>query len=242
MIDCAVCAKTIVFICSSCKLAFCENHNATHQKRNKRSHAFEKSKKSLISEFLSLKSNTLSSKSTLDIASKFYIPAIPLSPIKPYMPRNSLNLCKDSESLQKIKSIKLDAAKKILAQEHYLFIEAHSNDVTSVLITSDNKYLITASYDTSIRIWNLHSKMQEYVFQGHSEWVTSIALTIDNKFIISASDDKNIIIWNFQEKIQEAILQGHQKYVKSVAVTSDNKYIVSGSADKTVRIWNLQEH
>ena len=121
----------------------------------------------------------------------------------------------------------------------YLFLEGHTSWVSSVVVTSDNKYIVSGSWDKTIRIWNLLEKRQETVLQGHTDSVWTVAVTSDNKYIVSGSRDKTIRIWNLLEKKQETVSQGHTSCVNSVAVTSDNKYIISGSKDKTIRIWKF---
>ena len=62
----------------------------------------------------------------------------------------------------------VDNIKKALAQEFNLFLEAHTESVYCVAVTSDNKYIISGSHDKTIRLWNLKDKRQECVFEGHS--------------------------------------------------------------------------
>jgi WD40 repeat protein len=120
-----------------------------------------------------------------------------------------------------------------------IILEGHESFVNCVAFTSDNKYIVSGSWDETIRIWNMIEKKEEGILEGHTSGVTSLAITTDNKYIISAGD-KTIRIWNFEERKQESVLKGHTDPVRAVAVTSDRKYIVSTGLDKTVRIWNLQ--
>ena len=73
-------------------------------------------------------------------------------------------------------------------------MQGHAKQVTTVVVTRDNKYIISGSEDNTIRIWNLLEKTQESVLQGHSKQVTTVAATSDNKYIISSSLDKTIRI------------------------------------------------
>ena len=38
---------------------------------------------------------------------------------------------------------------------------AHNDDIESILITTDEKYIISGSYDKKIKLWNIESKMME---------------------------------------------------------------------------------
>ena len=62
--------------------------------------------------------------------------------------------------------------------------------VTSVAITSDNKYIVSSGGDSTVRIWNLQDKTQEAVLQGHTGCDQMLAITSDSKYIVSGGDDK----------------------------------------------------
>ena len=135
----------------------------------------------------------------------------------------------------------IDSMKMHLERKYHLFIEGHTNRVSSIVITSDNKYIISGSWDQTVRIWNLQDKSQEAVLRGHTGYVKSIVITRDNKYIITGSDDRTIRIWNFEARSQAAVLIGHTKSVWSVAISSNSKYIASGFFDHSVRLWNFKE-
>ena len=147
----------------------------------------------------------------------------------------------DSENISRILSIPLEEAKLILSQDYGLFLQAHTDPVTCVAITSDDKYIVSGSWDNTVRIWNLQSKTQKSVLQGHTKWVTSVSITSDNKYIVSASNDDTVRIWNIEQEIQEGVIQGEEGCILSVAVTSDSKYIITGGYDSTLIIWSFQK-
>ena len=86
--------------------------------------------------------------------------------------------------------------------------EGHTSSVTALVVTKDNKYVVSGSEDKTIRIWNLlKKKAKEIVLQGHTSAIHSIVVTSDKKYIISGSGshfykfcDKTIRIWNFLNK------------------------------------------
>ena len=66
-------------------------------------------------------------------------------------------------------------------------MNGHLDWVTTLVLTSNDKYIISSSLnkssDKTIRIWNLLEKRQETVFQGHADWVSTVAVTSDNKYM-----------------------------------------------------------
>ena len=63
-------------------------------------------------------------------------------------------------------------------------LQCHANSVTSIAISSDNKYIVFGGRDRIVRIWNLKDKTQESVLQGHTDSVKSIAITSNTKYIV----------------------------------------------------------
>ena len=116
---------------------------------------------------------------------------------------------KEYERVKDISKMPVKDAKILLEEGYGLFLEGHTDPVSSVAITSDSKYIVSGGYDNTVRIWNLQDKTQEAVLQGHTGSVRSVAITSDNKYIVSGGYDKTVRIWNLQDKTQEAVLQGH---------------------------------
>ena len=73
-------------------------------------------------------------------------------------------------------------------------LQGHLKRINSVVVTSDNKFIISGSEDRTIIIWNLLEKNQEAVLQGHTDSVYCLAITRDNKYVVSGSIDKTIRI------------------------------------------------
>ena len=73
-------------------------------------------------------------------------------------------------------------------------MQGHEYRINTLVVTSDNKYIISGSFDNTIRIWNFLQKTQETVLEGHTSTINSVGVTSDNKFIISGSDDNTIRI------------------------------------------------
>ena len=77
---------------------------------------------------------------------------------------------KEFETVKEISTMPVKNAKLLLEEEYGLFLEAHTSVlVSSVAITSDNKYIVSGGDDKTVRIWNLQDKTQEAVLQGHTD-------------------------------------------------------------------------
>lgn len=83
-------------------------------------------------------------------------------------------------------------------------LHGHEKPITSLVISSDNKTLISGSYDQTIRVWDLETgKCLKVLADWKSDWVgnayTAIALSPDEKFIVSASQSNSTVrIWGIE--------------------------------------------
>ncbi len=66
--------------------------------------------------------------------------------------------------------------------------------MTSVAFSWDDKYIISGSWDNSIKIWERETGMEIQTLKEHSETENSVAFNMDDKYIISGIDDNFIKI------------------------------------------------
>jgi cytochrome c len=107
--------------------------------------------------------------------------------------------------------------------------EGHTAPIVSLAISPDGKWLASASWDRTVRVWPLGSG-EPRILEGHNQNVNSITFTRDGKFLVSASYDLTVRIW--------PIAGGDPQVVTlptplNAAVTADGE-IVAGGADGRV--------
>jgi WD40 repeat protein len=110
--------------------------------------------------------------------------------------------------------------------------------VLSVTFSPDGKQIISASYDKTIKLWDIATGNEIRTFSGHTDRVESVAFSPDGKQIISASDDKTIKLWDVVTGREIRTFSGHTHRVESVAFSPDGRQVLSGSWDHTVKLWD----
>ncbi|WP_208339402.1 NB-ARC domain-containing protein [Aetokthonos hydrillicola] len=116
----------------------------------------------------------------------------------------------------------------------------HSASVNAVALAPDGNYVISASLDSILKVWNWQTGEQLRTLVGHIHWVNAVALTPDGNYVISASGDKTLKVWNWQTGELLRTLVGHSASVNAVALTPDGNYVISASHDSTLKVWNWQ--
>lgn len=120
-----------------------------------------------------------------------------------------------------------------------LRLRGHSRSVTDLALSPNGKWLVSASYDRTVIVWELPSGRQLGLLEGHTDDVLAVAYSPDGKTIASGSKDKTIRVWEHGTWKLRREIKGHWVGILDLAFTADNQKLVSASKDKTVRIWDV---
>jgi WD40 repeat protein len=119
-------------------------------------------------------------------------------------------------------------------------LPGHYGYVNSVTFSLDGKWIVSGSYDGTIRIWDAENKTQIRKLEEKEGYYNTVAISPDSKRIFSGSDDRKVKIWDAESGKLLKSLPGHTGEVFSVALDANASRIVSGSGDGTIKIWNAE--
>ncbi|KXS22482.1 guanine nucleotide binding protein beta subunit [Gonapodya prolifera JEL478] len=125
----------------------------------------------------------------------------------------------------------------------YKSLRGHNHFVQDLAISSDGSFALSASWDKTIRLWDLSTGQTRGRFVGHTNDVLSVAFSADNRQIISGSRDRTIKLWNTLAECKYTVqdADAHSEWVSCVRVSPNpqNPVIVSGGWDRMVKVWDL---
>jgi WD40 repeat protein len=107
------------------------------------------------------------------------------------------------------------------------------------VISSDGAYALSASWDKTLRLWELSTGQTTRRFVGHTNDVLSVSFSADNRQIVSGSRDRTIKLWNTLGDCKFTITEkGHTEWVSCVRFSPNpsNPVIVSAGWDKLVKV------
>lgn len=121
--------------------------------------------------------------------------------------------------------------------------EAHPDYIRAVVVHPTQPFILTASDDTTIKLWNWEQNWKcMQTFEGHQHYVMGLAINPkDTNTFASACLDKTVKIWNLGSGRANFTLDAHdQKGVNYVDYypQSDKPYLLTTSDDKTIKIWD----
>src|SRR5262245_47862036 len=94
----------------------------------------------------------------------------------------------------------LAAAQKDETPEGAIVLKGHTEAVYGVAFSPDGKYVVTGSFDRSIKVFEAATGKEFKSFagaQGHQNLVIGITLSADGSLIASASSDNTARVWDF---------------------------------------------
>lgn len=126
-------------------------------------------------------------------------------------------------------------------EDKYEIIEfrGHEEAITSISIHYDELYFISASVDTSIRLWCMRQRSCIGVYKGHVNNIWKVKFASKGYYFASGSSDTTARIWATDKSFAIRTLVGHTSDVHLVEFSENCNYLITASYDKTIRIWEI---
>ncbi len=120
----------------------------------------------------------------------------------------------------------------------------HSGPVyaTRFMPPTEERFLISASQDRTLRLWSLDLFAPIVVYRSHTMPVWDVDVPSSaaaGPYFCSASADRTARLWSTEHIHPLRIFAGHLADVDTVKFHPNAAYIATGSTDKTCRLWDI---
>jgi WD40 repeat protein/uncharacterized caspase-like protein len=113
----------------------------------------------------------------------------------------------------------------------------HTGPINAIALSSDGRFLISASDDNTLKIWDTATGNVLRTLYGHAQPVLAAALSPDGRFIASGGEDLTVRVWDVATG--EARVFGQQNSpVKEIAFSSDGQQLVSLGSNE-LKVWEV---
>ncbi|HEY0753489.1 MAG TPA: NB-ARC domain-containing protein [Ktedonobacteraceae bacterium] len=119
-------------------------------------------------------------------------------------------------------------------------LQGHTEVVNSCAISPDGRFIVSASHDNTLKLWDVETGAERLTLRGHTGSVNGCTVGPDGRFIVSASSDDTLKLWDAKTGVEQLTLRGHTGTVNGCAVSPDGRFIVSASSDDTLKLWDAK--
>lgn len=116
--------------------------------------------------------------------------------------------------------------------------KGHNDWISSTAFNNDGSKVVSASFDSTLKLWDGETGECIRTFTGHTQLVRTAIFSEDGSQLVSASLDRTSKLWDSRTGECIRTFKGHAGLVNTAAFNNDGSQVVSASFDKTLKLWD----
>ncbi|KAG2422472.1 hypothetical protein HXX76_015996 [Chlamydomonas incerta] len=113
----------------------------------------------------------------------------------------------------------------------------HVQLINQVVFSPDGRFILSASFDKSVKLWDGARGTFLATLRGHVGPVYQVAWSADSRLFASGSKDSTIKVWDARTRKLKVDLPGHADEVFTVDWSPDGGSVASGGKDRVLKLW-----
>ncbi|MFO0150880.1 MAG: hypothetical protein ACK525_18900 [Microcystis sp.] len=128
----------------------------------------------------------------------------------------------------------------------YRRLSAHREMITAIAITEDQRFLISVSWDRTLKIWDFARGTLINTVEAHDQGILALAVTGNGDYHLATGGfDQTVKLWTLARDASNLelnqIFLGHLGSIHGLDFAPRWHFLVSGSYDQTLKQWNLEQ-
>jgi U4/U6 small nuclear ribonucleoprotein PRP4 len=119
-------------------------------------------------------------------------------------------------------------------------LQGHQLRVARLAFHPSGRFVGTASFDTTWRLWDTETQQELLLQEGHSREVFSIGFQPDGALVSTAGYDSIGRVWDLRTGRSIMVLSGHIKPILSLDWSNNGYQLATGGEDHSIRIWDIR--
>jgi WD40 repeat protein len=115
----------------------------------------------------------------------------------------------------------------------------HTDYLNSASISSDGRYILTASADKSARLWSIAEGALVRNFEGHGDVVTGAVMSADGSRVFTSSLDGSVRIWDAGTGRELQQLKYKNDRFTTLVLPKSSSFIIASSYEGHAIVWDL---
>ena len=119
-------------------------------------------------------------------------------------------------------------------------LTGHQAAVYDVAWLPDGQSLVSASFDQTLKLWDVSSRTVIRTMEGHTGIVLSVAVSPDGTLIASGASDNSIRLWEVPQNSPTRTITAHDGESLAIALSPDGKVLATADATGAVRLFDSE--
>jgi len=129
--------------------------------------------------------------------------------------------------------------RSVATGERLARFEGHRDAVQDAELSGDGRWLATAGYDRSIRLWRMADRSLVWSNSVHNGAVFDLAFDPSGSVLASASADQTVKLWRVGDGLRLDTLNQPQGDLNRVLFTPDGRQILAAGVDRRIHQWRF---
>jgi len=115
----------------------------------------------------------------------------------------------------------------------------HPGWVRALAVSLDGRYLISATTDSTVRLWELASEEPVRSLEGHTGQVHAVAFSPDGKVVASGDNYGTVMLWNVVNGLEVKQLSASSPEIRALAFDPHGRILAGHVGTDAIQLWDV---